>query len=320
MMSARTLLTAATSDFGTFGLIFPMPTPFCFSPNVMLLPPLKFPSTTLLIAMKHRSVDPLHGAREDVRAEEGLVGIDADAPDALLLRRVKRAQAAAARNLEDRSGALLDLVQRDLLALRLIREVLRVAVQHLDARVGGLRAGLIARDETIDRRLLLTADRTDHVRARAPLLLEAREVADEVAGLLLVEEQTEEVRRLVRFLGLVDVDDGEVRVREVRRHGVDRGRLGEADADRQVIGLARERREVRDVLLRRLRLVDALLDSQLRCALRSPRYERWLKPRSLSPPMSVTRPILIFLAVLPVVVVLASSSRHRHSRQRQGAR
>src|SRR5439155_24959853 len=41
-----------------------------------------------------------------------------------------------------------------------------------------------------------------------------------------------------------------------------------------------------------------------RFALRSPTYERWLKPRSLSPPMSVTRPILIFLAV-PLVVVFA---------------
>src|SRR6266566_10054898 len=41
------------------------------------------------------------------------------------------------------------------------------------------------------------------------------------------------------------------------------------------------------------------------CALSSPTYERWLKPRSLSPPMSVTSPILIFLAVLPVVVELA---------------
>ena len=69
------------------------------------------------------------------------------------------------------------------------------------------------------------------------------------------------------FLGLVDVDDRELRVREVRRHRVDRIRLREADADGQVIPVARERRQVRDVLLRRLRLVDTLLDAQL--ALRS---------------------------------------------------
>ena len=159
--------------------------------------------------------------------------------------------------------ALLDLVQRDLLALRLVGEVLRVAVQHRDPRIGGLRARLVAGDEAVDRRLLLAADGADDVLARPPLLLEPGEVADEVAGLLLAEEEAEEVRRLVRLLGLVDVDDREVRLREVRRDGVDRRRLGEADADRQVIALARERREVRDVLLRRLRLEDALLDPEL---------------------------------------------------------
>ena len=31
-ISARILSTAATSACGTFGLIFPSPTPFCFSP------------------------------------------------------------------------------------------------------------------------------------------------------------------------------------------------------------------------------------------------------------------------------------------------
>jgi hypothetical protein len=67
----------------------------------------------------------------------------------------------------------------------------------------------------------------------------------------------------VRLLFLVHVDDREVRLREGRRDGVDRRRLGEADADRQVIALARERREVRDVVLRRLRLKDLLLDPEL---------------------------------------------------------
>src|SRR3954452_19347650 len=44
--------------------------------------------------VEHRGVDPLHRAGEDVRPEERLVGVDADAPDALLLRGVERAAAA----------------------------------------------------------------------------------------------------------------------------------------------------------------------------------------------------------------------------------
>src|SRR5689334_20356206 len=71
-----------------------------------------------------RCVDPLDRAREDVRAEERLIGVDADPPHTLLLRRVERTEPAAARDLEDHAGALLDLVERDLLALRLVREVL----------------------------------------------------------------------------------------------------------------------------------------------------------------------------------------------------
>src|SRR4051794_4672989 len=45
-------------------------------------------------------VDALHGARQDVLAEVGLVDIDADAPDAGLLRRVQRAEPARAGDVE----------------------------------------------------------------------------------------------------------------------------------------------------------------------------------------------------------------------------
>ena len=65
------------------------------------------------------------------------------------------------------------------------------------------------------------------------------------------------------FLGLVDVDDRELRLREVRGDRVDRVRLGEADSDGQVIAPTREGRQVRDVFLGRLSLVDALVDAQL---------------------------------------------------------
>src|SRR6185436_3610247 len=128
---------------------------------------------------------------------------------------------------------------------------------------GGLRARLVAGDEAIDRRLLLATHGADHVLAGPPLLLKPGEVTDEIARLLLAKQETQEIRRLVRLLLLVHVHDRELRLREGRRDGVDRRRLGEADADRQVITLARERREVRDVVLRRLRLKDLLLDPEL---------------------------------------------------------
>ena len=53
---------------------------------------------------------------------------------ALLAGGVERAETALAGDLEDDVGALRDLVERDLLALRLVDEVLRVRVQELDAR------------------------------------------------------------------------------------------------------------------------------------------------------------------------------------------
>src|SRR6266540_3011107 len=212
---------------------------------------------------EHRGIDALHRTRQDVRAQERLVGVHPDSPDALLLRRVEGAEPTTAGNLEDHAGALFDLVQRDLLALRLVGEVLGVAVQELDPGIGGLCTRLIAGDEAVDRRLLLPADRADHVRAGQPILLEPGEVTDEVARLLLAEEQPEQVGRLVGLLRLVDVDDGELRLGEVRRRRVDRRRLGEADADRQVVSVARKCGQVRDVLLRRLRLIDALLDAEV---------------------------------------------------------
>src|SRR5207247_8054293 len=108
---------------------------------------------------------------------------------AFLLRRVERPEPAPAGDLEDHARALLDLIQRDLLALGLVGEVLRVAVQDLDAGIGRLGPSLIAGDEAVDRRLLLPAHRADHVGTWTALLLEPREVADEVAGLLLADEQ-----------------------------------------------------------------------------------------------------------------------------------
>jgi hypothetical protein len=137
------------------------------------------------------------------------------------------------------------------------------AVQDRDAGVRRPGARLVAGDEAVDRRLLLAADRTDHVLAGTTLLLETGEIADEVARLLLAEEQAEQVLRLVRLFALVDVDDREVRIRKVDGSRVDRLRFGEPDSDREAIPLARERREIRNVFLCRLRLEHATLDTEV---------------------------------------------------------
>src|SRR5215208_4552447 len=99
--------------------------------------------------LEHGRIHPLDGAGEDVIAEERLVLVDPDPPDALLLRRVQRAEAAAAGHLEDDVGALGDLVERHLLALRLVVEVLRVAVERLGLRVRVGDGLPIARDEAV---------------------------------------------------------------------------------------------------------------------------------------------------------------------------
>ena len=113
-------------------------------------------------------VDELQRAREDVRAEEALVGVDTDAPDALLLGGRECTETAVARRLEDDIRACGDLVQRDLLALRLIDEVLGVRRRDLDALLRRLRAGLEAREVGDDGRHGLAADGADAVRLRWP--------------------------------------------------------------------------------------------------------------------------------------------------------
>ena len=97
----------------------------------------------------------------------------------------------------------------------------------------------------------------------APLLLEPGEIADEVADLLLAEEQPLDVRRLARDECLVDVDDREADVRELLRHLADRVALSEADTDDEVVAVARQRGHVRDVVGGRGRLDHASLDPEL---------------------------------------------------------
>src|SRR3954470_10492779 len=129
-------------------------------------------------------IHALDAAREDVRPEEGLVAVDADPPDLLLLRRVERADPAQACNVEDDLRAGRDLVERELLALVLRDEVLRVVDEDLHLRVRALRAELVARDPDVDRRDLHAADRADHLLAALLLRHQRREGADETAALV----------------------------------------------------------------------------------------------------------------------------------------
>src|SRR3954452_18177181 len=211
--------------------------------------------------LEHGHVALLQRAREHLRAEVGLIGVDADRLHALLLGRVDGAEPALAGDLEDDLGALGDLVQRDLLALRLVDEVLRVAVQELHARVGLLRSGLEARDVVVDRRDLLTADRAE--RAAVVLGVQARQIADEVAGLLLLEEQALDVLGLALQQRRRGVDDRELHVRELLRDRGDRVGHEEADPDHEVVLLLGERREVGDVVGVGLRDQGAALDPEL---------------------------------------------------------
>src|SRR5690349_7554642 len=85
-------------------------------------------------------VDLLDGRGEDLRADGLLVVVDADAPDLLLAGRVERAEAAAAGDLEHDVRARGDLRLGEALALGLVGERARVAVERLDARVALLGA------------------------------------------------------------------------------------------------------------------------------------------------------------------------------------
>ena len=148
-------------------------------------------------------IDTFHRARQDVRAEERLVLVDSDAPEACVLRRAERAETATARDREDHVRVRLDLVVGDVLTEVLLHEVVRVAAE--DCRTGDalLRAGLIAGEEDVHRRDLNPHDGADD-RLRLVVLRDERSHAtDEVAAL---------IGRIRQALDVVNVDPLEVRV------------------------------------------------------------------------------------------------------------
>jgi hypothetical protein len=130
--SGRSAFICLMNAFGTRGLILPTADAVVpeFEDGVHAALELAASSRTRAVR-KTAVVDPLHGARQDVRAEVRLVLVHADAPAALLARSVERAEAATAGDLEDHPRALRDLVERELLALVLRDEVLRERDQDL---------------------------------------------------------------------------------------------------------------------------------------------------------------------------------------------
>ena len=252
--SLRTASTCCLSAGETRDEIFPYPTPPFATVKMALMLVLNFAPAAFgrLDRLVDGDVDLLRGARHHVRAEVALVGVDADAEDTALLRRREDAETALAGDLEDGTGAVGDHVQRLLLALRLVDEVLRVGVRHRHLRAGPLRARVVARDEAIDRRDLEAADGTELRLALERLrddLLRGQE-PDQVAGLLLLEEQTADVGRLALELGRDAgvVDDRELRLREPLRDLRDRVGHQEADADHEPAAVPRSAGQVRDVV------------------------------------------------------------------------
>jgi len=102
-------------------------------------------------------------------------------------------------------------------------------------------------------------------------LPETGDVADEVTGLLLAELDAADVGRLLRETAVVDIDSGELRVRECRRDVVERPEL-EQDANRDDEAVARLCRglKVRLAVVRRVRNEDAAVDTTgVPCAMAS---------------------------------------------------
>ncbi len=122
---------------------------------------LKPPAIELLDRGEDGDVEPLDRARQHVRAEAGLVDVDADRPDVLLPRRLEGPQAARARHLEYDTGSPGDLAEGNGLAFRRIAEVLGVADQHGDLGPCAGSPRLIAGDEALHGRHRLAAHRAD---------------------------------------------------------------------------------------------------------------------------------------------------------------
>ena len=161
-ISALTSSISALSESGRATLIGPRPTPPFWTEKGRATG-LGRPAHELLDRFEHRYVQPLHGASSAyVPAQMGLVDIDSNPPGPTLACRLQRPETAIAGDLEDDSRSLRDLAQGDRPAFHRV-EVVGIAVQRRDARIGSSRACLVAGDVPLDRRHPLTADRADHL-------------------------------------------------------------------------------------------------------------------------------------------------------------
>src|ERR1700736_6557772 len=211
----------------------------------------------------------LEGAGDDRWFGVLLVGVDADAVDPRLARRLQHAEAASARNLEQDVGLSGDLAAGDVLALGRVGEVIRVTDQHLDRRVFHRRRPLVAGDVVVNRRDADSTDRADHmlVLLGLALLLEhAGDHAHHRACILLLEEKGLDVGVLqVLAVGVRSgaIDDREVNVGELAG-SVAEGRVRQdADPDHQVIVLGGEVGQVRNVVVAALGLDHVALDLEV---------------------------------------------------------
>ena len=160
---------------------------------------------------------PLQDAREDVGAEEGLVAVDADRPDARVGGGLHGPEPAGAGDVEDDAGSSCDLTAREGRALRTVDEVVGVVDEDLYARRGSPGPGGEAVDEVGHRGHLPTAHDADDVRSR-PSLLELRgQPPGEERGLARLEHQTRDVRRRVLHVGARAFEDDERHVRVTAR-------------------------------------------------------------------------------------------------------
>src|SRR5215203_2425370 len=181
------------------------------------------PARELLDRVEHGHVHPLHRARQYVAAEVGLVDIDSDPPDSTLACRLQRPEAAGPGDLEHDSRSLRDLAQGDRPTFHGVEEVVGIAVQHRDARIGSSRACLVAGNPPLDRRHPLAADRADHLLPGREPQHERSQVTGQITGLLLPEHEAHYVLWAIRQIIVGDVDDREPRFGKPGGDFVDRG-------------------------------------------------------------------------------------------------
>ena len=215
------------------------------------------------------NIDPLQRAGDDRLVNVFLIGVDADAPDAIFPGLGQHPVTAAAGDLEHDVRALRDLVGGDSRALGRIGEVVGVAVEGFDRRIHLLGRPLVAGNVVIDRRDLDAADRADRVLLLGTgivLFQNAGDGADECASFLLFEQETLNIGVLqVVPLGIRPdpVDDRKVNVGEVAGDRSDRLGHQEADPNDQVITARGVVRQVGNVFGAHMGLGDVALDAKL---------------------------------------------------------